>query len=681
VRAKRCSSIWVIAALAACSDGGSGDGEDGGILDLGASRPMCAVDRHDKPEEAYALTLGMPYRGEAAICPITDRDWYAFTIPAGMPIAQIDLAYPSSATTRVELAYELFASATSTQPITTVQDMISGDNRSSISRSHFLGSNGGTYYLRVRDVGDDEQDLFNRYNISVTAGMDTDLNEPNEDCASARPLAQTGGGAIGFRGDKDAYLVEVPAGAKIVDVTIATTSAQPVDLHVSLFDPGGPFLTDVEDPLGDDGPTNLKLRYGVQSSGGRYCLLVEDDDGVESDPSAAYLLTVAIVDEPDSNEQAGRNDTPDTATDLGNGGQRTGYVASISDLDWYRISAAPGNVIEIELQCPGCTIQPAISLVHGNLDSPCDGTSSCEYLLTRRACNGDSDCDSKICRDTPGGKRCGLICGDKLDCPSFECNQAGPVNACVGAAVCTRGLCGTLQYTATADADTIRTAQPSRMPSTYLLVHDFQDDAYTSSSYSLTVRVSRDLDPNEANNFYYPYLDVDTDEILDRGRDMATEAAWSPPSPGGRVVSGMGCISYQGDIDVFRIAGGNPCTSTVSAGGNCGLRLEYDRPGGQDLDLAWFVTNAGFGIRSSFLASMEGGDTVFGDEACGRGENECLVHNADDDEDYFLIVRDFNQDAWDVTQGGCYQWTLRSAATSGCPAACPRVQGGLCTCP
>src|SRR5688572_17039122 len=66
-----CSFLW------SCSDG-TGDGEDAGPIDLGAGRPMCAVDRHDKPTEAHRLSLGMPYQGQAAICPITDRDWYEF---------------------------------------------------------------------------------------------------------------------------------------------------------------------------------------------------------------------------------------------------------------------------------------------------------------------------------------------------------------------------------------------------------------------------------------------------------------------------------------------------------------------------------------------------------------------------------------------------------------------------
>lgn len=688
--------IAVVLFLAACSS--TSDEVDGGLLDAGAGR-LCAVDRQDSPEQALQLTVGTPFVGQAQLCPITDRDWYRFEVPADQTLVNLEVGYPSGATTPVELAYEIFAGS-STQAVAAVQDMIQGDNRSSLSSSHYFSP--GTYFLRVRDVGDNEQDVLNNYGVTVRTMADMDPNEPNENCATATALNMMGGGTLAFAGDRDAYTFDVPNGARIIDVTVTTAGMTPVDFHVSLIDADGTsFLYDVTDERGEDGPTNLRLRYGVQSSGGRYCLTVDDDDATEADPAAGYMISVRIENEPDAQEQASRNDTPNTATQIGNGGQRTGIIASQNDLDWYRVTtAAIGAVIEVTVDCPSCTIQPAISLVYQHPDSACGDTSSCDYLLMQRSCTGDADCESRVCREIPSGsKRCAAVCGGPLDCPSFQCNQAGTVNACVGAAVCASGQCGVLQFTAPSGISgrpdpnvtptRVRTAQPVQSAVTWVLVHDFQDDEFTSSNYTVNITVTPDPDPNEANNFYYSYPLVenpflDAEDVLRAGRMAATDTPWSATSP--RSASGSGCISYQGDVDVFRLAGGNPCavTSTTGGGmpgGNCGLQLTYSRPGG-DLDLAWFLYSSGFGLRASFLSSSEGGDTVFGDEVCGQGENECMIHRNMEDEDYYLVVRDFDSDAWDTSAARCYTWTMRAAASSGCPASCPMTTGnGLCQCP
>ena len=154
---------------------------------------------------------------------------------------------------------------------------------------------------------------------------------------------------------------------------------------------------------------------------------------------------------------------------------------------------------------------------------------------------------------------------------------------------------------------------------------------------------------------------------------------------GGRAVaSGSGCIGYAGDIDIFRLVGGNPCAvATSSTGmGDCGLQLTFDRPGG-NLDIAYFLTNFGAGTVASFLVSAEGPmETVFGDGACG-GDAECILYEAGGNEDYLLIVRDFGQDNWSLNQANCYNWTLTSAPAFGCPVGCnmPHPVSGNCQCP
>lgn len=685
----RTHSFWslglAIAALSACTEPGPDD-LDGGFLDGGGNRPPCAVDQQNSPEAAMALTVGMPFQGMAAICPITDRDWYRFDVPTGFPLVTLDVGYPSGATTGVEFAYDLFTSPPDpNQPLVGVQDDVPQDNRSTLHRTHYLTA--GTYYMRVRDVGDNEQDVLNTYGITINAAADNDPNEPNDRCADATPIATgaSGTGALTFPGDKDSFAVTLPAGAQVIDFIATTSVASAVDLKISLFDVNdGPFLSAVVDARGEDGPTDLRLRYGVQSPGGTYCVTIEDDDGADSDPESQFTVTYQLVPEPDTNEAAQRNDVPDSATNLGSGGNRTGYIASLNDLDWYRITATPGQIMEINVSCPGCTIQPAISIMYAATESPCDATSTCDFILRAQQCTTDNDCDSKVCRETPSGKRCAVTCEGDIDCPSLTCNQIGVVNACVAsaAAVCMTGQCGILQYTYDSETDSITTAQPVINAVTYLLVHDSRDDQYTQQPYTLNVSVVNDPDRNEPNNRYVPYRNIDAGEILDAGRMSATRVSWA-----GGAVSGTGCISYQGDIDIFRLVGGNPCrTSTAAPSAACGLQLTYNRPGGP-VDHAYFLANGGLGTRASFLQSSEGNETVFGDAVCnpGGGDQECMVYFAGDQEDYFLIVRDFRGNMedpfqWSTNAANCYSWTLRAAAAGGCPASCPTVVNNLCNC-
>lgn len=666
------------ALVVACTP--SEGGEDGGLLDGGRNRPPCAVDRYNTRDTALPLALGTPYLSEAAICPPTDRDFYSFSLP-GASLVQVDVGFPGGATSAVELAYEIIRLDGAGEEFiaASAQDTMASDNRSALSRRHYLDQ-GGSYWLRVRDVGDDEQDVLNKYGVTLAAAADPDPNEPNDTCALARPVTGTSRGAITYAGDRDAHGITLPAGIQILDATITTTKASSVDLKASLYDATGRFLTSSTDLRGEDGATSLRVRFGLQSTGGAYCLIVEDDDGADSSPEVPYALSYMVVPEPDVNEQTARNDFPDDAVNLGAGGTRQGYIASTADLDWYVVDVPARRIAEISVSCPGCMIQPSVSLVYGDTDSPCDSNSTCDFLLRPDGdCTVDADCrQSGICRAVPGGqKRCAKACGDRFDCGSFQCQQNGPVSACAGAASCTNGLCGVLQYTGVADAMTgeLRTAQPLTRTRTWILVRDFQDDQFVATPYTLTVNIANDPDGREPNNFYFPYTDAEAGDILSRGRDLATRVAWSAAGAGPRTVSGSGCIGYAGDIDIFRLEGGNPC-----AMGNCGLSIQYNRPGG-DVDLAYFLHSPGLGIRSSFLMSNEGMESVFGDAMCGGGQGEeCMTYRQDDNGDYYLVVRDFGQDSWDVSAARCYTWTITAAAAAGCPASCPTVMSGNCVC-
>ncbi len=691
-------------ALSACSKDEVGN-DGGGVFDASDNRARCIPDQANTPETAIALSLGEAFVGakgsEPEVCPPTDRDFYKFDIPASTALVTVEVGFPAAASSPVELAYEIFRAPDMMTPVATAQDELATDNRSSIKKTFFLGLNAGSYVLRVRDVGDDEQDVLNHYQVKVTTAVDLDTHEPNNSCAQATALALANNagmasGAITFQGDVDAYSVMIPSGVKILDAVLSIPMTTPVDAKISLFDSSGKFMTALANPRGETGGTNVHLRYGLESTGQTYCLVVEDDNAMDSDPTATYNLSLKLDDETDPQELARRNDSPDTATDLGaSGGTRTGRVGSTADFDWFKISGPVGSIVEIRVDCPGCRIQPAISLVYGDPDSPCDASSACDYLLEPgQTCMVDNDCDSKVCRPVPGGtKRCAVHCGGdegNLDCESFQCNQVGNVGACVGAATCAQGKCGVLQYTETAAMDTVATAEPIKSNPSYILVHDFQDDQFAAADYTLTVNIAADPEGRpDADNFYFSDGRASLDQKLGRSRMRARPVPWVA-GPGGKTASAGGCISYKGDFDVFRLVGGNPCaaTATTAMGGNCGLQIQYNRPGGP-VDPLYFLYSSGFGGRASFQVSSEGPlEMAFGDSMSCAPDRECVVYNAGDNGDYFLVVRDqhgnrFEASQWDTNPGNCYSFTVRAAAAAGCPASCPmaNAMSGLCTCP
>lgn len=716
--------FWTAAAVAAAAvactesdppplDGVGGTG--------GGGEATCAYDRHDSMSTAVPLQDGVT-SAAAYLCPVGDQDWFSFTVPAGRPLVQVDVVYPAQATTPVELSYVLLDSTGEVVPGTGAQDTITTDNKSAIRNRERLDP--GSYFLRVADVGTEDADIVNPYTVTITTAEDADNNEPNEDCATATPLATSETGAIASLGDHDAFAIAVPAGAQIVDVTIQTAQASPVALKATLSS-GGTFLTDQTDLSGGQSPILLHLRHGVLDAG-TLCLLVQDDNDQQFAADVLYTVSVQISAEPDPQEQGQRNDLPANATPLAaSGGTITGHIASLGDVDWYRVPAPKNKVMQVQLDCPGCTgIEPTIGLMYPAADSPCDSLSSCEFLLGTRSCSTDSDCPSGGCQRVPGplvcaqdprrpctgdedcdqmknelceqlfAARCALGCNEdrnaNLSCPGFECTATSPsTDACAAAAVCTgESLCGALQFTRTAGVGqtTVRTAQPTVADVTYVAVRDFKDDGSSPASYTLTVTVYDDPDPNDRpdlNNYYYPYTDdSDFGPVLDRGVRLATPltrvdegggAGGMATPPTSYSWSGSGCIGYETDVDFFKLVGsGAPC----GAGNNCGMTVEFDRPAGP-VRLGYSIVQGASDQKFSFSVRDEE-NTTFGDAQC----SECAFYYAGDGGDYNVVVRSIGQDAWDPDPSRCYHFTVRVSTTPGCPGNCPLYPGGtLCGCP
>lgn len=693
---------WVLglASLLACAKSGGESAPDSGL----GRRSRCVVDDHRTPEKAASISVnGMRFPEDVFLCPFGATQWYVFDLPPNNPILTVDLAFDAAAASAVQLAYDIIPkSQTSSRAVASVVDTMT-NRHSRLHGLHFLGAQGGRYLLRVHAATLEQQDDRNPYRLTLTAGRDLDTHEPDEDCAHATRITDTDQGTIGFHGDKDAYVFNVPAGSKVIDARFAIARPSPVNLLVSLYPSGSDkLLTKALNPRGSAGPTDLRIRHGLLSIGRDYCMILEDKDGTNADPTNPYTITLAIVPEADRNETVTRNDTPSTATQVIDARTTfTGKIYSIGDLDWYRVRGSVGRIVEIDLSCPGCTFTPAVSFVYGHRQSSCSEESICDYLINQAspACNLDTDCPGGICRQTPGGKHCGLTCGNDLDCASFTCQRTAGVQACAAVGSCTaENLCGMLKYNVIAGPDgSVKTAQPLLDDMLYILVHDSGDQRWGEQDYRLTITVTPDPDTNEPNNFYEPYRMLPNvpgnlaEEILRRSRDLATKVNWQPLGDGRFRVSGRGCISYEGDIDVFQLVGGNPCTIATSTATprpdagvdipNCGLQLAYDRPGGP-VDIAYALTNSSFGQKASFALSGTGNKTVFGDAVCHMGPPECILYEGTDRGDYFLVIRGLGQNSWDTSASHCYNWSITSAADSGCPESCPTRFGGngRCTC-
>ncbi len=679
-------ALVVAGALAAACDDAPEDGEAGGGGGGGEMTSPCTVDDHSRADKAIALELGgAPATGEH-LCPPQDEDWFRFELPAGQPLVEVSLAFPEGATSAVELSYELYRDGALDTAVGSGADTVTTDNRSSVRQNHYLDPAGGTYYVRVRDAGNEDQDPRNTYSVSVAAAADEDPNEPNQDCATATPLAATGTGRLSFQGDRDAFSFTVN-GSQILDLHV-TSPATPVDLKATLYDADGNFLTTLADPLGTDG-NDVPILFGVRSDR-PLCVVIEDEGGDEADPAVAYQLALGLTPEPDPNEQTSRNDAPATATQLPAGQAVQGAVASRGDVDWYELAVQPGQLVQVQVTCDSCTYELTLDLVHGDTGSPCETGDACDFLLAG-ACGADGSCDSGICRETPDGPRCGYACEEPIDCASFECQLSGNVAACTGGGVCVDGQCGVAQWSRIASpgaSQSLGTAQPVRKAPLYARVRDYQDNQFGPGTYTITYSVSQDPDPNDAggqlNNFYFPYNDrTELNQVLRAGRDRATSTPWTAVTDAGgavlyREASGGGCIGFQGDVDVFRLEGGNPCTT-----GHCGLQLAFDEPAGSNLDLRYFLVDRGMSPRAGFQTSMQGGDRLFGDDPCNGTEPvECLVYDQDESDDYYLVVYDTDLDDWDLDGSHCYTFTITSAAAAGCPTSCPiPYQGnGACTC-
>jgi hypothetical protein len=682
--------LGILCPLCHCSPGPDTNDPNG---DGGGSR-FCQQDTHDGPETAGTLAAGTgndEWTAEGYICPVGDQDWYKLTVPAGHHLLRVglDVTGPGSP---IQPTYAVYGppcdeACLDLEPqqrldqgccqarATPRPEEVGGR----LDVDHCLEP--GEYFVTVREQGNDAQDFRSPrglYHLTLSTAPDSDSNEPNDGPDSASTLTgTTANGHITCRGDQDWYAIEGVGNNELLQVRLQVPIAefQP-QLRVVAAD--GSQIGSISNPAGTVEQTDLDGLYALPS-GGRYFVVVEDDDGSEADVNATYQLTVTTVTDTDTNEY---NNTAATATDLGNLScgsswstvNATGTLAATNDVDIYRVSLAAGcagGVFEAAVELNGTppeNLQPSVRIVRAHPESPCTDDYDCRTL-------------SMTCDPGENG----------LDCAGF--GNSCLVDACAGASMCLPGgVCGAtvierhpdfchhsdgrcrgpgstrLQQSCSNDSDCANQAEvhtaiplgrnpnPSEITAIdqlFVVVSDYQNDEASPNRYSLTLRARNDPDPNEPNEVYNPWLSQD---LNPNGRDMAVNASW------GSCVTGR--ISYEYDQDWFELP--HPCPSS-----RCTIRIRSTLQGGR-VDFRGRIDTWGDFLVPESSDDNDNNGAI--DETFG-GNNRCAPADRRSPDRYFVVIRD-QVPVRDYEPGQSYN--ICFFADAGCTSPCEPRGEDLC---
>jgi hypothetical protein len=622
--------------------------------------PTCMRDALDEPAAAGSFVDGM---AEGFLCPVEDRDWYAFELGPSERIVTLALGL-STMRSPVEPTYAVWTDdggAAGEVVATPEADDVGG----ALEDTFCLAP--GAYFVSVRDQNDDAQDLRNGYTLALTTAPEPDGLEPNEDLDGASPLALGAEveGYIGCRGDEDYYAVDVPEDS-VLRLRLTAAAAAAFQPTVRLLNVAGePLLTEANRSGGE---TVIDL-FRVLPTGGRWVVAVSDDDGRDADFTVPYQLLVEAVPDTDPNEP---NDGPEEATalaaaDCGDGWTDwvdvAGTIASPSDNDWFVVpvpAGCEGGLLEAELRVSSTDgsdgarwalqeeVQASLTVVVEDPTSPCAEDSQCRSLS--RTCEDQWDCERVF-------------------------NACATEGLCVGAAACLPGsVCAANQverhYERRPTPVPLTGPPPPNEaivstplfggPRVYLRVSDFQaDGGRPDARYSLRYRTRRDPDAGDRgaspNNLYSTRLvnELPVEESLSRARPMTVQG------PGGCADMGVwteGRIGYENDLDWFTY--GHPCP-----GMDCMIRLHYAVDGG-DVDVRW----ASFtGTRDWFGFDLGSGRSgTFGGV---EPTDQCVYAYFQHDNPYYVVVRDVATPTRDWDPDQRYRFCLERVF-DGCVAPC-----------
>ena len=566
-------SRWGLAFVALALVGCSSPDEDPG--EIIPDKAECIADDSSSAEQASGLILAEQVGGY--ICPIEDQDWYAVEIPQGDELIKISLSM-SSPLSPIAPTYSLWeadgdaAGELVATPAGTEVGAVLAD-------THCVGS--GTYYLSVRDDGNDSRDVRHQFQLLVESAENPDKLEPNDSEADAVALSSGAQeGSVACRGDEDWFSFDGSVG-QVARFSLEAPNGA-VQLGLQVFDPEGKKIFESFNQSGT-AETDIE-ELNTLALDGQYHVLVSDDDGENADETVIYSLQVSLLNDTDENEP---NNHPDQATPLDDSPltcgsswsgvlSAVGSIGSQGDVDWYvvDVSGCSSGLIEAELvfETDGLSdddiwalsqeIQATLGMVRPHAESPCANDSECTAL--------------------------NKACEDNLECAGLF-NTCLSEGLCSGAAVCLpNDLCGALQvqrsYGCDASDSRCRGSNPPpnqailRAPLlsdgvVYLRVSDFQSNGGNPDvSYRLEVRVKQEEDSGEADNLFMDQIGPDIVGSTQPARTIPVHDCTAGDCCGSGTWE-EGILSYDGDIDWYRYP--HPCP-----GSDCTMRVSYAVDGG-----------------------------------------------------------------------------------------------------
>jgi hypothetical protein len=426
-------------------------------------------------------------------------------------------------------------------------------------------------------------------------------------------------------------------------------------------------------PDGMRGATSLSDLLPVPEVG-TYYLVVSDDRDDDSSIEVGYQLTLSLELDPDTRDRNPRNDGFGSAVGIMSGSPVTqAYLATRADEDWYRIEAAGVSdtqpaILEIELVMDSASpVDPAVDLILGDPRTPCQAGDACDVLTA--SCGGS--CDTAECRNA--------------QCPSHECLTH--LGRCRGAGFCLpEGGCAIrhlvvqgADWSPTGNPRHLRTVAPMYGPVYYVLVRDFQANAWDPErAYTLTVTVRPEPDAHEPNGVFLPYATNEQEEAA-RSANPPRATPVSCSDDGTTVTCGpiTGYLSYRGDQDWYRLdsipSEDEPLPEALSVKVDWDVQMDWTFAGNSALQVYYTMFLGGArSMRTGFCAtpggsSHEGGcyrNTTGGTMGADVCSYICGEYHGG--RPAYLRVMHYDRKLWDYAA----PYTLTVRAIRGCPQVC-----------
>lgn len=332
----------------------------------------CVIDPLFDVSSAAPLSIDEIVDG--TLCPqgFDDRDYYQVTTGPNDGILEIHL-WNDTGFTSVDLRAAILLPDGTTTPMAFSNP--NGTGAATDIRGAFGVSPNSQYVIEVSDEGGDDGDAANPYHLEIALSPEPDSHEDNDTAATATADACAGQALTGYlatRGDQDFYqctVVNKPARLKVSFSAGADLGWQP---HLYIGNDQGQALLEIEPIPEADGSYAYETAVAVVRSEvnatdanlsqvfshtGPVTISVRDVSGelFNFDPSSgAYQISLSVDTGPSSDtEPAERNDGPGTATALSAGSSASGFLASIGDVDWYRVNPGRSDgVLQLDLQMP-----------------------------------------------------------------------------------------------------------------------------------------------------------------------------------------------------------------------------------------------------------------------------------------------------------------------------------------